>query len=69
MLVPLASKVDPIVQTDFGVEIVKVFFPYTGAEASSEAEAPPRGTYAAFAPAYTSAGVRYWSDWWGRSWL
>ena len=34
-------KVDPIVQTDFGVEIVKVFFPYTGAEASPEAEAPP----------------------------
>src|SRR5450759_4621394 len=43
-------KVDPIVQTDFGVEIVKVFFPYTGAEASSEAEAPPPWNLRGFRP-------------------
>jgi hypothetical protein len=37
-------KVDPIVQTKSGAEIVKVVSGLTGAVASSEAAAPPRET-------------------------
>jgi len=56
------SQVDPIVQTDSGVEIVKVFLLLTGAETSSEAEAPPSDPYATFACRYTAAGVWYARD-------
>ena len=35
------TKVNPVVQTDSGVEIVRVFSGLTGAVASSKATAPP----------------------------
>jgi hypothetical protein len=44
LCVATQTKVDPIVQTKSGAEIVKVVSGLTGAVASSEAAAPPRET-------------------------